>query len=72
MNRYYAVIADNGAIKEVFSSLKELNECGYSINDNTLPHITEDYYEAGWEVVSGLNRISLKTGLSPKDIKEMV
>lgn len=72
MSRYYAVISDSGAIREVFGSLKELNECGYAINDNTLPLITEDYHEYGYEVVCGLANIKRKTGLSYEEIKEMI
>lgn len=71
MNRYYAVVNDNGAVKEIFKSLKDLNECGYSKNDNTLPYITEDYYEYGYEVICGLDRIKRKTGLTYNKIKEM-
>ena len=71
MNRYYAVISDSGAVRDVFKGIKSLNEHGYGVNDNTLPNISEDYFEYGYEVVCGLDNIRARTGLSYKEIKEM-
>lgn len=71
MNRYYAVISDSGAVRDIFKGLKTLNEYGYGKSDNTVPYITKDYYEYGYEIVCGLNRIKSRTGLTYNRIKEM-